>query len=163
MNDVPCRPRPTPPTQFTFKQVTLSHGTFVNNTRPHTELSYSIKFILRPCQHCWLLPVPVQHRLPNLMQNIRPAWSKVCYYSSFELVLMMESSLTTPYHPIAFPLLAFYDFTRARRAPRQVMSITGVVISSNCMRISFLLKRRNLNITGLIFKILEQKVVTLFL
>ena len=34
---------------------------------------------------------------------------------------MMESSLTTPYHRIAFPLLAFYDLMRAPRAPRQVM------------------------------------------
>ena len=34
---------------------------------------------------------------------------------------MMESSLTTPYHRIAFPLLAFYDLMRARRAPRQLI------------------------------------------
>ena len=34
---------------------------------------------------------------------------------------MMESSLTTPYHRIAFPLLAFYDLTRAHRALRQVI------------------------------------------
>ena len=40
--------------------------------------------------------------------------------------------------------------------------ITGVVISSNCLRISFLLKHHNLNITDLFFKILEQKVVMLY-
>ena len=34
---------------------------------------------------------------------------------------MMESSLTTPYHCIAFPLLAFYDLTLARRVTRQVI------------------------------------------
>ena len=35
---------------------------------------------------------------------------------------MIKSSLTTPYHRIEFPLLAFYDLTRARRAPRQVIN-----------------------------------------
>ena len=39
--------------------------------------------------------------------------------------------------------------------------ITGVVISSNCLKISFLLKRHNFNITDLFFKTLEQKVVML--
>ena len=60
---------------------------------------------------------------------MRADWSKVCYYSSLELALMMESSLTTPYHRIAFPLLAFYDLTRARRAPRQVIKLGSKTIS----------------------------------
>ena len=37
------------------------------------------------------------------------------------------------------------------------MIITGVVISSECLRISFLLTRRNINITDLFFKTLERK------
>ena len=59
---------------------------------------------------------------PGEVVQIRAAWSKVCYYSCLELGLMMESSLTTPYHRIAFPLLAFYDLTWARRALRQVIN-----------------------------------------
>ena len=44
-----------------------------------------------------------------------------------------------------------------------IMIITGMVILSNCLRISFLLKRHNLSITDLFFKTLEEKVVMLFL
>ena len=43
------------------------------------------------------------------------------------------------------------------------MYITGVSISSNCMRIQFLFQRHNFNVTDLLLKTLEQKVVTFFL
>ena len=65
------------------------------------------------------------------MQNMRAGLSKVCYYSCLEFAMMMESSLTIPYHRIAFPLLAFYDFTRARRPPRQV--IKTLMVPRNLM------------------------------
>ena len=43
------------------------------------------------------------------------------------------------------------------------ISITGVSISSNCMRIQFLFQRHNFNVTDLLLKTVEQKVVTFFL
>ena len=38
--------------------------------------------------------------------------------------------------------------------------ITGVAISSNFLKIQFLFQRHNFNVTDLLFKALEQKVVT---
>ena len=43
------------------------------------------------------------------------------------------------------------------------MHFTGVSISSNCMRIQFLFQCHNFNVTDLLLKTIEQKVVMFFL
>ena len=52
-------------------------------------------------------------------------------------------------------VLAFID--------KHFETFTGVSISSNCMRIQFLFQRHNFNVTDLLLKTVEQKVVTFFL
>ena len=54
-------------------------------------------------------------------------------------------------------------FTNQTDSEINQLTFTGVSISSNCMRIQFLFQRHNFNVTDLLLKTLELKVVTFFL
>ena len=66
-------------------------------------------------------------------------------------------------HNVNAEWLKYCQDEYCKNAKATNFEITGVSISSNCMRIQFLFQRHNFSVTDLLLKTVEQKVVTFFL